>query len=176
MGGPGQKHGPAALISDDYKGLVAGLWGFAIYRWLATFVIIVWCVAGLSPALAGVVTAASVLVDMAGIGVSRQISLLAVEQDRRRWHGELTLRFFFESLWDALRGKHHIDIHELFRDAARAATEDIKTHYEGTERANRIFPFSYWRSGIASFLGYVFGSAIFYTVAWLAGSWLKGSF
>lgn len=174
MGGPGQKHGPAALIGDDYKRLVAGLWGFAAYRWLATFVILVWAVAALSPSLAGVVTATSALVELAGVGVGRHLVALAADQERRRWHGELTQQLFFESFWDALKGKHNIDIHELFADASRAATEDIKAHYEGTERANRIFPFSYWRSGTASFLGYVFGSATFYAAAWIAGEWLKG--
>lgn len=105
--------------------------------------------------------------------IMNRIALEFGEAERRRWHGELTLRLAFECWVDRVRGGIHIDVPEIFQEASKRATEDIQSADKDYQIAKK-YGFALKHSVMKTVVLDIISISILYGAAIYAGIFLRG--
>lgn len=163
------------IYGREYRKQISQSLAFAIYRTIAIWLIVAACMnygqAGQAVAL-GIVA-----VDICSYGAYRAVAFITTEQTRKDWLDRLTNRVFYKLFFDRLResGANSIDIDDLFREASRAAVDDIKKAEEESRIAHGLFDRTawHWAGGMFSFVGLIFWNVLYYGSAMVVGSMLR---
>jgi hypothetical protein len=157
------------LIGREYRKAISQAWSHIAYRWLAIWLIILWCASKGQPGIAaGLVVAA---VDIIGGANSLATAFLLNEKSRNDWLDRLTNRCFYKLLVAEVRAgrSSNIDVDDLFKAASQEAVKDINRADQDASMEAGFLGATWWQwfGGIVSFIwkfvsfGLYYGSALY---------------
>jgi hypothetical protein len=158
------------LIGRSYRKSVSQAFAYAIYRWVAVWILIAVC-AGHGPT-GEVVSLAIIAINIALASTYGAVKLLIDEQSRQDWRDRLTNRLFYQLFWDSLKSgeREYLDVDELFQQAGKKATADIKSAADAEDAG--FLDSGWWHTfgGVLHFVGTLVADVIYYGSAFWVGS------
>lgn len=160
------------LIGRSFRKSISQALAYAIYRWIAIWILIAACASYGSTGQA--ISLAIVAISIALSSTYGAVKILIDEQSRQDWRDRLTNRFFYQLFWDSLKSgeREHLDIDELFNEAGKKATADIKSAAD-TEGAG-FLDSGWWHTfgGVLHFIGTLVADVLYYGSAfWVGSNW-----
>jgi hypothetical protein len=98
------------LIGRAYRKTISQLFGYAIYRYLAVWILVAAC-ASYGPT-GEAVSLAIIAISISIASTYGAVKLLIDEQSSQDWRDRLTNRFFYQLFWDSLKSgeREYLDI------------------------------------------------------------------
>jgi hypothetical protein len=116
------------------------------------------------------------LVDVVSYQIIQVLTISAEGVYTRVWRDTLTNRFFYEKLFEKIRGREHVDVDALFKDASVRSAQDINAFLKDTTVWSEWGGLKKTMMGIWSFVWLWISYAIFYGIAGWIGESIRRPF